>query len=440
MVHRVLIMCAALAATACTLAPAPDAPAAQIEPLWSLDAADALAALALSVEAEGLAPYERATAELAALRTTATTSATDAAAFDRAADALFLQLAATFAQGAVDPARADPAWLIARPAAPDVSSLLVAARADRAAVLGLARLLPQSPDYALLRAELDLVRALAPGALDAGGRSREARIASVRASLERWRWLPRDLPSSRIEVRIAQFQAVLHQNPAATRVHNVIVGARTRQTPSFAAVINAVTLNPTWTPPRSILNNELLPQFARDPNAASRGGYDAIDAAGAIVDPASVDWAARPFPYQVRQRAGPLNALGRVKFEMPNPHAIYLHDTPSHALFARDQRALSHGCVRVDDALDLAAAVLAPAYSASSLQATVETGQTRSLPLAAPLPVYVLYITASSDHGAVMYAEDIYGRDAALIAALDAPATEAEATVFAPSVSTCVGA
>jgi murein L,D-transpeptidase YcbB/YkuD len=247
------------------------------------------------------------------------------------------------------------------------------------------------------------------------------------------------LPSPRIEVRIAQFQAILHQTSAPSRIHSAIVGARRSQTPSFAAEINAVTLNPTWTPPRSILSNELLPQFVRDPSAASRGGYDAIDAAGATVDPTTIDWTVRPFPYHVRQRAGPLNALGRVKFEMPNPYDIYLHDTPNHALFARDQRALSHGCVRVDDALDLAAAVLAPTYSTSSLQEEVDTGQTRSLPLAAPLPVYALYITASSAEGAVLYAEDIYRRDAALIAALDTPATHAVAATFAPSVSECMG-
>jgi murein L,D-transpeptidase YcbB/YkuD len=443
MLHRVLVFCGALAVAACTVTPpqAPNAPPGSIiQPLWSADAVHALIEISASARAEGLASYESAAAELTELQEHSTTSAAGAVALDRAADTLFVDLAQTFAQGAVDPTRADPQWRIPRPALPDVSSLLVAARGDAAAVRALATLLPQSGDYAALRAELGRVHAEPPGTLDASGYVHEVRIASLRASLERWRWLPRDLPSARIEVRIAQFQAVLHRTPASARVHNVIIGARTQQTPSFAAEINAVTLNPTWTPPRSILSNELLPQFARDPNAASRGGYDAIDAAGAIVDPASLDWAARPFPYRVRQRAGPLNALGRVKFEMPNPYDIYLHDTPNHALFARAQRALSHGCVRVDDALDLAAAVLAPAYSAPSLQAAVETGQTRSLPLTAPLPVYVLYITASSDHGAVVYAEDIYERDGALIAALDAPATEAEAAVFTPSVSTCAGA
>ena len=442
MLHRVLVFCAALAAAACTIAPpeAPDMPAASIsQPLWSADAVDALIEISALAQAEGLASYESAGSEIAGLQERSTTSAADAAAFDRAADALFIDLAQTFAQGAVDPARADLQWRIPRPALPDISSLLSAARDDAGSVRALTMLLPQTSEYAALRAELGRVHAEPLGTLDPSGLVREARIASLRASLERWRWLPRDLPSPRIEVRIAQFQVILRQASAPSRIHTAIVGARTRQTPSFTADINAVTLNPTWTPPRSILNNELLPLFARDPTAASRGGYDAIDAAGAIVDSASVDWSARPFPYQVRQRAGALNALGRVKFEMPNPYDIYLHDTPNHALFARDQRALSHGCVRVDDALDLAAAVLTPAYSASSLQVEVDSGQTRSLPLETPLPVYVLYITAfSADDATVLYADDIYGRDAALIAALDAPQPSAiVASSFTPPLTEC---
>ena len=444
MLHRVLVFWATLAAAACTNTQpeAPNRPAANIiQPMWSTDAVGALIELSASARTEGLASYDGAAAEVTDLQDGSTTSDAGAAAFDRAADTLFIDLAQTFAQGAADPARADPQWRIPPPAPLDVSLLLAAARGDARAVRAITTLLPQSTEYAALRAELGRVLAEAPGTLDPSGLVREERIASLRASLERSRWLPRDLPSPRIEVRIAQFQAILHQTYAPARAHSVIVGARTRQTPSFAAEINAVTLNPTWTPPRSILSNELLPQFARDPNAASRGGYDAIDAEGAVVDPASVDWTARPFPFQVRQRAGPLNALGRVKFEMPNPYDIYLHDTPNHALFAREQRALSHGCVRVDDALDLAAAVLGPAYPASSVQAEVETGQTRSLPLAAPLPVYALYITASVADGAVVYAEDVYGRDAAVIGALDAPQSYAIAgSSFTPPVSECLSA
>lgn len=180
--------------------------------------------------------------------------------------------------------------------------------------------------------------------------------------------------------------------------------------------------------------NELLPDFARDPGAAARGGYEITNSAGIAIDPALVDWRARPFPYQVRQRPGAANALGRVKFEMPNPYDIYLHDTPNHALFARERRALSHGCVRVDDALDLAGAILAT--PAAALQQNVDVGATVTLPLNAPLPIYVIYMTVTGSGDAITYADDIYGRDAAIIAALDAPPAAAVAQ-FAPSSSEC---
>jgi len=436
MLHRIMILSAVMAASACTLAPplAPEAPTASAAaPLWSDAAADALMVLSASAPAEGLASYESAAGELAHLQASSTLSPEGAAAFDSAADTLFLDLVRTFAQGALNPTRVDPQWRIPRPTLPDAASLLAMARRDAASVRSAATLLPQSDEYAALRTELARVLVETPGALDPAGRAREARISSLRASLERWRWLPRQLPTPRIEVHVAQLQAILHQSDTPARIHNVIVGARTRQTPAFAAEITAVTFNPSWTPPQRIVTSELLPLFARDPGAASRGGYEAIDASGAIVDPASVSWAARPFPYQVRQRPGPANALGRVKFEMANPYAIYLHDTPNHALFAREERALSHGCVRVDDALDLAAAVLAT----PSVQHEVDAGRTRTLPLATPLAVYVLYITASNADGGVRYAEDIYRRDAPVVAALDAGAAHAAAVGFTPLLGEC---
>lgn len=433
MLHRLFTVCAALAIAGCTMLPRQEAPPAAAPTLWSASAADALTALASDAPAEGLPAYEDALATLRTLQIKSGASAADAAAFDAAADALFADLARTYAQGALDPQRVDPAWRIPRPAAPDTSSWLITARADAAAVRALQTLLPDSPDYAALRAELARVSAEAPGALDAAGRTREARIARLRASQERWRWLPRHLPAPRIEVHTAQYQVTLHQVDGAPLTHNAIVGARTTQTPSFAADIVAVTLNPSWTPPRSILLNELLPDFARDPGAAARGGYEITNSAGIAIDPALVDWRARPFPYQVRQRPGAANALGRVKFEMPNPYDIYLHDTPNHALFARERRALSHGCVRVDDALDLAAAILAT--PAAALQQNVDAGATVTLPLNAPLPIYVVYMTVTGSGDAITYADDIYGRDAAIIAALDAaPAAVAQ---FAPSSSEC---
>jgi murein L,D-transpeptidase YcbB/YkuD len=171
------------------------------------------------------------------------------------------------------------------------------------------------------------------------------------------------------------------------------------------------------------VRGELLPRFARDPAAAARQGFVALDASGAAVDPATVDWSARPFPYHLRQLPGPGNALGRIRFDLPNPYSIYLHDTPNRALFNRPDRALSHGCIRVDDPLGLASGVLDEAqWTPELLQAAIDTNEQRIVPVTHATAVYILYLTAAvGDGGDIAYYDDLYGRDRRLIAALDAP-------------------
>ena len=130
-----------------------------------------------------------------------------------------------------------------------------------------------------------------------------------------------------------------------------------------------------------------------------------IDADGVVVVPSAVDWSARPFPYQLRQRAGAANALGRIRFDLPNPFAIYLHDTPNRALFARTERALSHGCIRVAEPASLAEAVInAPEWKRTEIDAAIATGESRTVTLAAPVPIYILYLTAAAaEDGDVAY-------------------------------------
>lgn len=146
------------------------------------------------------------------------------------------------------------------------------------------------------------------------------------------------------------------------------------------------------------------------------------------VDPAEVDWtrlSKTNFPYRLRQEAGPNNALGRIKFQVPNRHDIYLHDTPSHGLFARTERAFSSGCIRVERAVDLAERLLAadPAWTRARIEETIAAGSTVNIRLPEPLPVYLLSCTAWIDRdGALQLREDIYGRDAALLEQLSQPA------------------
>lgn len=386
---------------------------------WSADQLADLRETARSAPAHGLWPEEEVLGVLGELEPLSLRDEAAAQRLDETADELFARLAHRFAVGAVDPAQADPAWRIPPPAAPDEAALRRAV-ADGADVSDtLAALLPQTPDYTALVAELARVQAEADEAVDEAGLSKATRIDRLRASLERWRWAPRTLPLRRIDVLVPFFELRARDGEASVH-YAVIVGARRSQTPSFAAAIETVTLNPTWTPPSSIVQGELAPRFRRNPSAATAEHFDVIDRNGRLVDPAAVNWSARPFPYVLRQRAGPGNALGRLRFDLPNPYAVFIHDTPNRGLFARSDRALSHGCIRVSEPVALAALVIADdEWSEPTLDATIEIGATRTIRLEEPMPVYVLYLTAAPDqNGIVRYAEDIYERDAEVLRAL----------------------
>jgi len=379
--------------------------------------------VAAAAPQEGLPSEQAALDELRRYETAARNDDAAVQQIDVAADALFASLARSFAQGAADPARADVNWAIEPPLPPDLEALQ-AARAAGADVGPLLRnLLPRNAAYLALREELARAVAEPPRALDESGRDRDTRIATLRANLERWRWLPRDLPASRVEVRLPQTEVVLYRDGAPASRHSAIVGARETPTPSFAAEVRSVTLNPSWTPPSQIVRQELLPEFRRNPAAAAQRGFDVIDSRGAVVDPALVDWSVRPFPYRLRQRPGPANALGRLRFDLPNPFAVYLHDTPNRALFARETRLFSHGCIRVDDPVGLAEGILQdPEWTRDTLQAAIDASSTQTIAVAAPVPVFVLYFTATiDDAGAVIFHDDIYDRDQILVSQLDAP-------------------
>jgi L,D-transpeptidase YcbB len=404
---------------ACT----PAAQAPTDTPAWAPEVLRQLRTVAADATAEGLPSEQAALDELQRFETAAPLDSVAAQQVDVAADALFASLARSFAQGATDPDRADAAWTIEPPPPPDIAALH-AAREEGADVRTLLRaLLPQSNEYAALREELARTVEEPSGATNASGLDRDTRMVRLRVNLERWRWLPREMPASRVEVRLPQAEVLLYRGSAAATRHIAIVGARQSPTPTFAAEISSITLNPSWTPPAQIVRDELLPQFRRNPAAAARGGFDAVDATGAVVDPARVDWSSRPFPYSLRQRPGPSNALGRLRFDLPNPFAIYLHDTPNRALFAQQQRLFSHGCIRVDDPVGLAEAVLQdPNWTRDSLESAMDTGVSQAITVPSPMPVFVLYLTATrDDQGAIVFHDDVYDRDQAVVAQLDAP-------------------
>ena len=252
----------------------------------------------------------------------------------------------------------------------------------------------------------------------------EARIGQVRANLERLRWLPADLGARHILVDVADFRLEARAAGRTDRVHRVIVGREQRQSPSFSAPMTHVVLNPWWEVPRRLAVRDKLPQFQRDPDAAVRLGFEAVDAAGYRIDPSAIDWKAYTpanFPFRLRQRPGPDNALGEVKLMLPNRHDVYLHDTPSRDLFARVRRDFSSGCIRVGDAIGLTEWVLAgTGWDRARIDDALATGVPTVVRLAAPLPVHLVYRTATLDgDGGVRLLADPYGRDPVLVAALD---------------------
>lgn len=377
--------------------------AAAQESAWSGDALDQLVEVAETAPNEGL---PRESALIDELRARRADHSVDSDRVDTVADELFIILAHDFALGRVSPTDVDPNWRLTS-AVIDAASLRVAALRDRRVDAALRDLLPTSNEYVALRTAL----------VSEGD---EDRRVAIRANMERWRWAPRSLPARRVEVRIPFFEATLLENNLLVRTHRIVVGKPQTPTPSFQTEIVAVTLNPYWTPPASILLNELAPAFARDPARVEREGYEVRDASGALVDPGAVSWNERPFRYQVRQAPGASNALGRLKFEMPNPYTVYLHDTPARSYFEREKRALSHGCMRVQDPIAFAAAI--GAGTELDINARIERGSNERIELPTSVPVIAVYLTVKLDDvGGIVFAQDVYRRDKRLVAALDSP-------------------
>jgi murein L,D-transpeptidase YcbB/YkuD len=256
------------------------------------------------------------------------------------------------------------------------------------------------------------------------------RAQQIEVNLERLRWLPRDLGPRHLLANIADFRLELIEDGAPTLAMRSIVGRLARRTPFFSGEITSILFNPSWTVPEKIAIEDKLPLILDDPSYLVDNGFRVFAPSGnewREVDPADVDWtrlSSTRFPYQLRQAPGPLNALGQIKFQLPNRHDIYLHDTPSRELFARTERAFSSGCIRVERALDLAERLLAadPTWTRTRIEATIAAGSTVSVRLPAPLPIYLLYRTAWVDrNGALQLREDIYGRDSAILKALAQP-------------------
>lgn len=343
---------------------------------WSAEAGRALVEEIAASANEGLDPADyRLDALTAELQQTG-----GGTAFDRMADAAALKLAHDYLLGAVEN-KAAYDWHIDRTDGDPSRLALELQKAVSAGTIEpwLRSLLPSDSRYAALRA-----------AYAETSDSNFILRGRLRANMERWRWMPRDLGADHIYVNVPSYTLQLVENGRTVAEHVVVVGARATPTPAISYPAQSVVLNPSWTPPKSIKVSGK--SFVRDGGA----------------------W---------RQPPGPRNALGRVKIDLPNPHAIYLHDTPAKAYFEKTSRAYSHGCIRVQDADRLAAELVKlDSGSDAAVAQGLKSYRTQTLKLREARPVWLVYFTVDVDpDGKLELLEDPYNRDTKLIAQLEKP-------------------
>ncbi len=252
----------------------------------------------------------------------------------------------------------------------------------------------------------------------------EERIEEVELNLERWRWIPRNLGDPHVLVNIPGFDLALVLGGEPSWRTRVVTGKAYTPTPVFSDRIVAILVNPPWNVPESIAAGEYLPELRKDPRVLERQHVRLLKGSGERVrevDPRTVDWTRvdeEHFPYRMRQDPGPDNALGRLKFELTNEFHIYLHDTPAGHLFGRSERDLSHGCVRVDRAVELASRIVgAPAQE--QLREALDQAEERRLPVEPPVPIHILYWTAWVDEAGLRFGPDVYELEGTQRAALE---------------------
>ncbi len=246
-----------------------------------------------------------------------------------------------------------------------------------------------------------------------------ARIKQLEASIERLLGMDFIFAERYVVVNIpaAFVEAVAHDK--VERRYRVIVGKIDKPSPTLTAYITAINLNPTWTVPLSITKTEILRHMRKDPSYLARMHMRVIGGHDEDIDPRSIDWASDRSPnFTIRQDSGNWNALGNLKIDMPNPYAVYMHDTDTRRLFADDYRFDSHGCTRVDNVRDLAAWILQdgpPGWNRAAIDAGIAAGVLKVVNLPHRIPVAWVYLTGwVTRDGTVQFREDVYKHDEAL--------------------------
>lgn len=304
--------------------------------------------------------------------------------------AAFLSYADALARGIVPVERRRDSEALA-PEPVDVAAALDAALDSPDPATAIEALAPSTPAYGELRRALRLHRL---GALP-GGAALAGRLRKIEVNLERQRWLPRQLPADRAWVNVADQSLVLYRDHQPVFSTRVVVGqeAERNQSPEFRATIEAGFYNPPWVIPRDIVAAEILPRLLRDPDYLARNNME-LRANG-----------------EVEQAPGPEAGLGLIMFDMPNRFDVYLHDTPDRSVFRRDNRRISHGCIRVQNPFEFAALLMRQPLDA--IHEGIAAGSTTRAPLPTPVPVFVVYQTAFAEPDeAVQFRPDFYNRDA----------------------------
>ncbi|WP_447763015.1 L,D-transpeptidase family protein [Sphingopyxis panaciterrae] len=285
--------------------------------------------------------------------------------------------------------------------------LLTTALASNTIPEALAALDPAHPDFAVLKASLKKAKTTAEG-------------NAIRVNMERWRWMPRDLGERYVVSNVPEYLTRVIHGGTTIATHKAVVGKAATPTPQLNPMATGVIVNPTWTLPRSIINEGIGATIASNPARARAQGYT---------------WTGKGKTLSVVQQPGANNALGVMKMEMLNPHAIYLHDTPSKGAFGAAARAFSHGCIRTERALHFSGlmAVYFAGRSPEEFGEAIASGKTTKFTFEQPFPVYVAYWTMVPDgKGGVKKLADIYGRDAPVVASFAKEGRPAAALIAPP--------
>ncbi|MEQ8808482.1 MAG: L,D-transpeptidase family protein [Imperialibacter sp.] len=247
--------------------------------------------------------------------------------------------------------------------------------------------------------------------------STQNQISKLNVNIERWRWETGPFPERYVFINIPAYQLAVMEGGKAVLESRVIVGAKKTPTPVLESSIWCFTIYPYWTVPRSITIKEILPKVKVDSSYLSRNLYEVLDARSNTADTRTIDWSLydeNNFPYYLRQKEGRENALGIVKFRFDNPFGVYLHDTNAPKLFSRKERALSHGCIRMEKAEEFAYYLVRNDTVYSNpllLEQYFKLKKRTEISVIQPIPIYVRYFTAWAEDGQIVYYPDVYNKD-----------------------------